>query len=107
MIDQEKRGISRTAIIGYEQGTSRPGLREIKLLCDVLRISPNWLIYGTDAAAVVAQPSMELLTLPPGHQIESLIRSAIVLMALKGHERDALQSLILSLAGTGQRRGLR
>lgn len=99
MIDPEKRGISRTAIIGYEQGTSKPGLREIKLLCEVLRISPNWLIYGTDTASVASQPSMELLSTSHVAPLESVMRTALALAALKGHERDALQSLVLSLAG--------
>lgn len=99
MIDPEKKGISRTAIIGYEQGTSKPGLREIKLLCEVLRISPNWLIYGTESAAMAALPSMELLGKAPEDQIGSVMRTALALTALKGHERDALQSLVLSLAG--------
>ena len=94
------KGISRTAIIGYEQGTTKPGLREIKLLCEVLLISPNWLIYGTESAATASLPSMELLRPSTAvREIERLLRTALALMALKGHERDALQSLVLSLAG--------
>jgi transcriptional regulator with XRE-family HTH domain len=98
-IDPDMKGISRTAIIGYEQGTSKPGLREIKLLCEILLISPNWLIYGTESAAVVSQPSMELLKPSTYREVDRLLRTAFALMALKGHERDALQSLVLSLAG--------
>jgi transcriptional regulator with XRE-family HTH domain len=60
MQDPEKRGISRTAIIAYEQGTSNPGLREIRLLCEVLHVTPNWLIFGTDAAGAATLPSMEM-----------------------------------------------
>lgn len=99
MVDPEEKGISRTAIIGYEQGASKPGLREIKLLCEVLRITPNWLIYGTESAGVSSQPSMELLSSPKTDPLDGVMRTAIALTALKGHERDALQSLILSLAG--------
>lgn len=96
MIDPEQRGVSRTALIGYEQGTSNPGLREIKLLCEVFRITPNWLIYGSEAATQVATISTELLNTP---QIEMALRTALALSALKGHERDALQSIVLSMAG--------
>lgn len=99
MVDPEKKGISRTAIIGYEQGSSRPGLREIKLLCEVLLITPNWLIYGTESAGIASQPSLDLLRPSPFGELDGLLRTAMALMALKGHERDALQSLALSLAG--------
>tara|TARA_B100001250_G_scaffold312419_1_gene274430 strand:+ start:167 stop:853 length:687 start_codon:yes stop_codon:yes gene_type:complete len=99
MIDPEQKGISRTAIIAYEQGTTKPGLREIKLLCEVLHITPNWLIYGTDNAAAAALPSMELLAHSPFGQLDVVLRTAMALTALKGHERDAIQSLVLSLAG--------
>lgn len=96
MIDPEQRGVSRTALIGYEQGTSNPGLREIRLLCEVLRVTPNWLIYGSESAIPVATASAELLNTP---QMEMAVRTALALCALKGHERDALQSIVLSLAG--------
>lgn len=97
MIDPEGKGISRTAIIGYEQGSTKPGLREIKLLCEVLRVSPNWLIYGTDAAAKATLASGDLLS--RGDRVRDVFVTALALMALKGHERDALQALVLSLAG--------
>lgn len=99
MVDPEKKGISRTAIIAYEQGTTRPGLREIKLLCEVLRITPSWLIYGTDSASAAGQPSMELFSLGRERDLDGVLRTSLALMALKGHEREAIQSLVLSLAG--------
>ncbi len=99
MVDQEQKGISRTAIIGYEQGSSKPGLREIRLLCEVLHITPNWLIFGTDSAAKAALPSMELLATSPFGELDSVLRASMALLALKDHERDSLHSLILSLAG--------
>lgn len=101
MADPSGKGISRTAIIAYEQGTSSPGLRELKLLCDVLRVTPNWLVYGSDAAAAVRSlASMELLG--PGFGRDALmvsIRTSLALLAVKAHEREALQGLALSLAG--------
>jgi transcriptional regulator with XRE-family HTH domain len=99
MNDPEGKGISRTALIGYEQDVTNPGLREIKLLCTALTVSPNWLIYGSDSAPTVSLPSSELLRLGDKHAIDSIIRTAAVLLALKGHERDAIQTLALSLAG--------
>jgi transcriptional regulator with XRE-family HTH domain len=101
MADPSGKGISRTAVIAYEQGSTSPGLRELKLLCDVLRVSPNWLVYGTEASAAVAvQSSMEVMSRAfGGDQLTVMLRTSLALMALKGHEREALQSLALSLAG--------
>jgi transcriptional regulator with XRE-family HTH domain len=48
-IDMHKiTGLSRTVLINYEAGRHKPGAREIKLICDALQISPNYLIYGTE-----------------------------------------------------------
>lgn len=43
-----KTSISRTVIQGYESGKYKPGTRELKLLCETLRITPNRLIFGTE-----------------------------------------------------------
>jgi transcriptional regulator with XRE-family HTH domain len=43
-----KTGLSRTVLINYEAGRHKPSAREIKLICDALQISPNFLIYGTE-----------------------------------------------------------
>lgn len=97
MADPEGRGISRTAIIAYEQGTSKPGIRELRLLCEVLHVTPNWLIYGTDSAGRAALPSLELLNSEPA--LRDVFKLSLALLALKGHERDSLLTLALSLAG--------
>eukprot|EP01034_Spumella_vulgaris_P031932 gene31932-39450_t len=99
MADPEQKGVSRTALIGYEKGTSRPGLREIRLLCDVLHISPNKLIYGTESPLATTNVSFEFLSKGASRELHDVLTTAIALTALKGHERDALLSLALSLAG--------
>lgn len=100
MLDDEQRGISRTSIIGYEQGTSSPGLREIKLLCQVLVVTPNYLVYGTDVASAHAtQPSMHFFSHGARGAVQHVMQASLAMLSLKGHERDALLSLVLSLAG--------
>jgi transcriptional regulator with XRE-family HTH domain len=47
-VDRDKVGISRGVLSMYETGRNRPGPKEIRLLCEVLRTSPSYLIYGTD-----------------------------------------------------------
>lgn len=44
-----KRGVSSASIFRYEKGGqdgSLPGAREMRLLCDALKVSPNWLLLG-------------------------------------------------------------
>jgi transcriptional regulator with XRE-family HTH domain len=40
-------GISRMSMIRYESGENTPGAREIRVLCDALWVTPNWLLLGT------------------------------------------------------------
>lgn len=46
--DELGRGISSAVISLYERGVNRPGPKEMRLLCEVLRVSPSYLIYGSD-----------------------------------------------------------
>lgn len=46
--DQAGKGLSRGVISLYELGINRPGVKEMRLLCEVLRISPSYLIYGDE-----------------------------------------------------------
>lgn len=46
--DSEGKGLSRAVISLYEIGKNRPSPRELRMLCEVLRVSPSHLIYGTD-----------------------------------------------------------
>lgn len=99
MIDPEQRGISRTAIIAYEQGTTKPGIRELRMLCEVLHVTPNWLIYGTDSAAKAALPSLEFFHGTKPAELRDVLTLSLAILSLKGHERDSLLTLALSLAG--------
>lgn len=42
----KQTGISKTVLHGYERGRTKPGAREIRLLCIALNVSPNRLILG-------------------------------------------------------------
>lgn len=95
-MDHEQKGISRTAVIGYESGTSRPGTRELRMLCETLQVTPNHLIFGSEEPFQVLNAAREGMT---QHLLGDAVQLAFVLAALKGHERDALVSLTLALAG--------
>lgn len=40
-------GISRAVISMYERGKNRPSTRELRILCDTLRVTPSELLYGS------------------------------------------------------------
>lgn len=46
--DIDGNGISGAVISLYERGVNRPGPREIRILCETLRITPNHLVYGDE-----------------------------------------------------------
>lgn len=48
LADKDGKGLSRGVISLYELGINRPGVKEIRLLSEVLRVSPSYFIYGDD-----------------------------------------------------------
>jgi transcriptional regulator with XRE-family HTH domain len=96
-LDPARKGVSRTVLVGYEAGQFRPGAREIRILCETLNVTPNWLIYGDDDfAGGTTQTSMEALR---KNGLFAAVRLALAISVLRPHERNALQSLALSMAG--------
>ena len=43
---EDKKGIAASSIHRYESGAFKPAMREIRLLCDALETSADWLIRG-------------------------------------------------------------
>ncbi|WP_343602244.1 helix-turn-helix transcriptional regulator [Roseateles sp.] len=97
-VDPDKKGISRTALIGYEAGTSRPGTRELRIICETLQVSPNFLVFGAERPFEATHSALEGLKSPQS-TVSEAIQVALVVMSLKDHEKGALLSLALSLAG--------
>lgn len=46
--DGEGQGITPTTLLRYEQGKVFPGAREIRILCDALDVSADWLLFGVE-----------------------------------------------------------
>lgn len=46
--DGQGQGITATTLLRYEQGKVLPGAREIRVLCDALGVSADWLIFGVE-----------------------------------------------------------
>jgi transcriptional regulator with XRE-family HTH domain len=93
-VDPAGKGVARTVLVGYESGNFRPGAREIRLICQALSVTPNWLILGDEMAS--NQASLEEVR---SRDWRSAVQLAMAISILKTHERSALQSLVLSLAG--------
>lgn len=94
LADKEGIGVSRAALSLYERGVNKPGAREITLLCEVLHVSPNWLLYGTESVANTVQPSTIFLR---GSELDISARLAFAMLALDPSERDSLAQLVFSL----------
>ena len=94
MVDPDKVGVSRAALSLYEIGTNKPGAREITLLCEVLHISPNWLLYGSESPAKALQPTAAFLV---GDDLVISTRLAFAMLALNPSDRDSLANLVFSM----------
>lgn len=96
--DPEGRGVSRTVLVGYESGKFKPGARELRAICDAFKVTPQWLLYGSEATdgSSSAPPVSELTADPP--DTVSVFTIALSLMTLKPHERQAIVSLVHALS---------
>jgi len=62
----EQSGVSRSAIKAYETGRNMPGSRELRALCVALKVTPNMLLFGTEA------PTFDT---GAGGQLDALLRA--------------------------------
>lgn len=44
--DAEGKGVSSTSISRYESGENLPGMAELRILCDALGVTAQWMVYG-------------------------------------------------------------
>ncbi|MDP2833667.1 MAG: helix-turn-helix transcriptional regulator [Pseudomonadota bacterium] len=49
LVDGEGQGVSKASLHRYESGQAMPGAREIRILCDALDVSANWLMLGAES----------------------------------------------------------
>ncbi|MDZ4201455.1 MAG: helix-turn-helix transcriptional regulator [Gallionella sp.] len=94
MLDADGVGISRATLSLYETGTNKPGAREILLLCEVLSISPNWLLFGSESPARSLQPTTLFLA---GDDLDISSRLAIAILALNPTDRDSIANIVFSM----------
>ena len=46
--DAQSQGITASTLLRYEQGKVLPGAREIRILCNALDVSADWLLTGDE-----------------------------------------------------------
>ena len=94
-------GISRTVLFGYEGGRTRPGAREIRLIAQALRVSPNRLIFGDEKPFEPKSglaPLVELIASNPTNAVvTSVLLIPIVGAVLTKEEWTAILSIVGSL----------
>lgn len=90
-------GISRSVLFGYENGRTKPGAREIRLLCDALKVTPNRLIYGSDDTPFEAGASPFPEWLEFDSQDYGTVNATVLMMMLSKEERLALFTLAYSI----------
>lgn len=73
--DHDGIGISRAVLSLYERGINKPGAREISILCVTLKISPNWLLFGSESPAEALLPSLTFCKVMT-YRYQSELRSA-------------------------------
>lgn len=95
LADPMKKGVSRAVLSLYETGVNKPGAREIRLLCDTLKVTPNWLLYGTESPASTMQPAQDFLR---GNDLRVSLAVALAVMSLAPVDRETMKTLALSLA---------
>ncbi|GCL66372.1 helix-turn-helix domain-containing protein [Pseudaquabacterium pictum] len=95
-LDPDEKGVSRAVVSLYEAGTNRPSPREIRLLCEALRITPNFLIYGDDDpfSALIEERRTGTRA---RHDPEGFAWMAHVMASLHHNHYDALMKLALSV----------
>lgn len=94
MLDPDRMGISRATLSLYETGTNKPGAREILLLCEVLSVSPNWLLFGSESPARAYQPTTLFLA---GDDLDISSRLAVAILALNPTDRDSIANIVFSM----------
>lgn len=94
-------GISRTVLFGYEAGRTRPGAREIRLIAEVLKVSPNRLLFGSEEPFEVRKGVSTLVTMAASNPITAVVASMFLLpmaaAVLREEEKVAFMSLLMAM----------
>ena len=60
--DANSKGVSPTSISRYEAGENLPGTLELRILCDSLGVTAQWLVYGDVPNAGKTEAEQEVIS---------------------------------------------
>ena len=91
--------ISKTALHDYESGRTQPGAREIKVLCEILGVTPNWVLFGTETPLEPRTGLRALVKLEnsPVWFMTSMVLMPIIAAVLDEDQLEALLVLVASM----------
>lgn len=89
--------ISKSSLTRYEKGERYPGTAELRLICDALNVSPQYLIYGHEETQFEPMRS-ELLEFDIESDEQFAALSAVLLQTLSRPDREAMIQLMISIA---------
>lgn len=87
-------GISKSSLTRYEKGDRTPGAAELRVLCDVLRVSPSYLLWGDERDFGQLSTSVYDLEIKSDNQFVAIV--SVLLYALPRPDRTALLQLLMS-----------
>lgn len=88
-------GISRTVLQGYEAGRFVPGALELKRLCQVLKVTPNRIIFGDEKP--LEQKPLLASFIGDVSKASGTAKLTVALQILSSEELSALLSLVESI----------
>lgn len=91
-------GLSLSAIKAYESGRNMPGARELRQLCNALQVSPNRLLFGKELPFEQRTVMDQLTYGEPENEAVARARAMTLFPLLASDEREAIFTLIRSLA---------
>lgn len=90
----QKASLSRSAVVHYEQGNAVPGGVELVKLAEALKLSPNYLLSGSDN--FFESQSIDHALASDDVNI-TIARTAICLSALDREVRESISKLLMGL----------
>lgn len=93
-----KCALSLSAIKAYESGRNLPGARELRELCNALQVSPNKLLFGKELPFESRSLMDHLTNGESENEAVARVRAMALLCLLASDERDAVFTLVRSLA---------
>lgn len=92
-------GISRSVLSGYETGRTKPGAKEIKLLCEALSVNPNRLLFGSDEPFKPRKGLRSLAKLrnSPAGIVMAIFLVPMVFSSLDDEQLEAILTLLASM----------